>query len=362
MIFRSFRIHHPTSIKHLLKHLPARTHSLGVYIILLTSSSFLNAVIQTTHTLHTESRNRSTTIHSNDLRPTTILKSITMAPAPLQTLPTDLMTIIASELTVKDLKSFRQVCHWADSQTLADFAARGYNQIRLRTIRYRVQELLRVFNDSKPLAQAVKALCIVCEAGGYSQARMLSAEQLMSADARGAVVPVTPLPDIIASVSALESLTISGGSSKTLEHELRLSEIDVSSTLTSLYLEHVGITALELIAVLRTFGQNLQSLTLSRVMVSGGQWREVFAVLQSLLPRLETLKLECLGKSVGQTARAYIYPESVYFRNNGSKLNKAFRGEKGVEVANVHRHFAAMKGRQGIEKGLEVIMEYLNGS
>ena len=107
----------------------------------------------------------------------------------------------------------------------------------------------------------------------------------------------------------------------------------------------------ELSTLLQTVGPTLEQLKIMETRCNDGKWYEVLKIVKEL--RLKSLELRTLRSPYGGTSGV------VSVQDEGKRICKGFKGEKGFEHYQITYLSAFMLGTQAVEAGLEVVLDYL---
>ncbi|KAK3114378.1 hypothetical protein LTR53_007378 [Teratosphaeriaceae sp. CCFEE 6253] len=293
-------------------------------------------------------------------------------PSPLLSMPSEIVSLMLDHLSISDIRNFRQVSHWAESEAFWKFARRGYGHLVISARpESSLHRLLDVVEQSEPLARAVKEVSVDFHDSGWVSTLELEAHRRRAAKLEHGPLPslsaetrkprrVLCLLPALPKVQALRLASLSSvafsrqfQAPAQLSGELPAQPIALPSTLRTLTISHSELSARDLELLFQNSGSALTELRLIEVTLTTGHWRDVLVTIRSAQTRLVRLELSSLCDVRLHRTFKYVSLAPLF--------RKAFKGARGIEVVSVQGAMASMMGAEAVRMGLDVAVERVAG-
>ncbi|KAK5745175.1 hypothetical protein LTR17_001627 [Elasticomyces elasticus] len=293
-----------------------------------------------------------------------------MATPPLMKMPTEIVFIITSHLSIRELTRFREVSRWTENETLRDFADRGFGSVRIWSVTFlEIAKLTRVVMDRPRLASVVRTLDIRFELLKDNTRRLAlkvmnpKLRNLGHAQAGRREQPT--IWQLAKQLPNLEELQLRRLDSDMLAAHMlpRLSSGgDVLGSpwygLKQLSIEQSRLNGTELQSLLLA-GPTLRTLYLHDVHCVSG-WTTILNDIEHSLTGLQSLTLVDLRVPMEPPRmRWHTFDVCLILRNEKTSLREVFEAPEGDEVMVLKSRYASMEGPQVVKAGLAKIIEYL---
>ena len=270
---------------------------------------------------------------------------------PIKSLPTELITIITSNLTLPNVRNFRRACRWAETETYLVFARSNLRSLRFRAGSSQVnRRIIDFLEKNKQLAGFVKFLMV--DFRGFAQSVMRKARWLADAHEQGnpptAAALLAALPDF-------ERLSFRDLDSEMVDMHLRLAV--AWPKLKALTFNRASLSGKDLDFILTQAGPELGSIVIHKVCLESRSWRNVLKTLRDSpkFRKLYHVELADLSESEGPED---LEDRDVYFKPKMDwPMRKEWETGWKVERVDIRTLSASMNGVQGVKLGLDAILE-----
>ncbi|KAK4891986.1 hypothetical protein LTR27_009513 [Elasticomyces elasticus] len=290
-----------------------------------------------------------------------------MKTTPLTKMPMEMISLIAGNLSMAELRNLRLVSHWVEVQTFNDFAARGFKVYKLEGQHDDIDRLQSMIELCPRLTSCIETLDVTYSKWGYGE---LWYEETAEGDFRKMKRPpgsesALRMSSTVGTLPRLKHLAIGGYRYASFASHWNIGDLPEAqkqafSALRSIDVSGCQASSNQLIALLQVANRSLVSLKFDHNEVEPGGWLHVLRGIQHSSGSLKMLSLEGFTEYHSGEG-VFIITTKLPLKAPGKDYYRAIRTSNGLGMVMVRQLFAIMNGVQAVKDGLEMVIQHLAG-